>query len=183
MYVDPQPIDLEQATRYAWYIESSNGTTYADGLVGDLATQTRGETVALTLIFRPTPGGGGAYSTGGYGEQYDAVDRDHWPRYEHLRALREHAGSYTVETTLNDRHLYQEDTPGDAPSLLVHVAPDAGAETPVTDGFWGLVAGIGEQNRLPETYLGVELDVYYLAADAAYDSRAALEADLRVGGP
>jgi len=169
-----------------WTLYGADHDIAIDSLLGDFATRTRGEEVALTLRLSYR----GADETGG---QYSAADGFQWSgpsgaqygissgptaslaeRYRRLVAYHDFAGA--ADTFVDNQQVpaYQESVPARAPisSLLVGIAPDGDIAAP---GFWAVVTGGGDQTRRLGEAATVELDLFVLAEYAEYQDRAAAQ--------
>lgn len=84
----------------------------------------------------------------------------HFQQYRALREMAHYAGDFTTFETPAGRIAYREQTPADAPSILIGVEP--GYSTPV-GGCWGVLSNVEDTSPRPEQAVELSLSVHVIA--------------------
>ena len=152
--------------RWAWYahLEDADGQeriVTADYREGVMPPKIVEESSSWTLIFRPS----GRDS-----------DPHHWDRYALVEEITTYAGDFVYKRPMGEPPRYRDQSPDGTASTLVGLEP--GHETPATTGVWGLIDDYATVSEHPESYIGIELSLTYLASMDDYESRAEVEAEL-----
>lgn len=192
------PYDFEGQTGYEWKIhgrkDGSPVEIFAQGENTDMPEYTRGDTVSLEFVFwadsRYSAANGATYGGttgftygGGTGAQYGIAGATqflgHIDRYEALREFGDYAGAAQAETALNGDVWFTEFIAADAPVDSLVLALEPGVELTATPGIWGLVESVDDATVYPESVAYLSMTVTVLAELTEYDSRTAMENDLK----
>ena len=101
---------------------------------------------------------------------------------EVLMGYDRHAGSYTINGTLNNQQRYRLTIPDNANinSLLIGVEPSEELKNRGIRGFWGLLRNVVDGRTPALTHPVIELEVDILAAFSEYADISSVEAALEV---
>jgi len=97
-------------------------------------------------------------------------------------AFDRHAGSYSINNTLNNQQRYRERLPANPniSSLVVGIEPNKSIQTEDITGVWGLIGNISDARNRPlsDSLIRVEIDI--LAAFAEYSDVTNVKTNLEV---
>ena len=96
---------------------------------------------------------------------------------DNLLEYQRHAGSYTINDTLNNTRRYRETIPGNTAveSLLIGIEPNSELKAAGVRGFYGLVRSISDARTPAFTNPAVNLEVDVAAGYSEYSSLSVAE--------
>lgn len=151
----------------AWYIHLEDTITFADA-DGGVENTDPGSSASFDLLFHPAPADWG-------------VDHLRYQdRYKRIREPCEYAGRWVSKQPPFGPDKYVEQTPPDAPSLLVGLEPSY--DHPETTGIWGVIDGYSSTNQYQQAYLMLSLEITVIATMEEYIDRESVRTDLELAG-
>jgi len=189
------------ANELYWKIHTSAGTLYADRAQHTLSDTpiTRGESASFEFHFQEV-GEDTLVVPEGTTYTIPAGETEVWPDtdvqgtldvqgsliltegddFVDLRALSEHAGSYSPLPSIQNEYKIRQQKPSTAPSLIVGIEPSQDLKDEDVPGVWGVVdSGTDTRENTYSEYV-FSLDVTVLNTFDAYSDQESAETNLAV---
>lgn len=148
-----------------WDIATDDASTpdqRADGLVGEVPTYTRGESITLEFVYTDKN-----------------RSTDYLTRYKNCREYLDYADAVDIQETQSYEPAFYENPPGTASksSVIVDFNPSSDIDGDI-NGLWGAVTGGSDASSIPASGATLEFEVTVLGELGDYADRQAVKDDL-----